>query len=272
VAYADLGGLGPKQGAPLVWNWKAPSAIPAFLPWLMILGLLLLKQNRSGSAWWIWLPLVGMGGVSLVPQFIPTFLPSSQLDMMLEAISAMGFGVAALWLVSGYLGGKHRMLAFLGMVGAQGVFTLIAWVLGHGLEVETLQMSVPLAACTLVMAVGLSLAGLLCRGRYGWLRLSLWLLVMVAAVWLLIVGPLFLYVRLASGGRVPWGAFLGIEGVALLFTFGVLLPFLVLAFVNGFYRERLKGLLHLGAVVPPPVAPPAPAAPEQCGTDAGVRC
>ena len=46
-------------------------------------------------------------------------------------------------------------------------------------------------------------------------------------------------------------------------TFGVLLPFLVLSFANGFYRERLKGLLHLGgAAAPPVITPPPPAVAE----------
>jgi hypothetical protein len=36
-------------------------------------------------------------------------------------------------------------------------------------------------------------------------------------------------------------AWLMVSGV----TFGVLLPFLVLSFANGFYRERLKELLRL---------------------------
>jgi len=37
----------------------------------------------------------------------------------------------------------------------------------------------------------------------------------------------------------------------------------VLSFANGFYRERLKGLLHLGRAQPPPlVEPPLAAVPE----------
>ena len=45
-----------------------------------------------------------------------------------------------------------------------------------------------------------------------------------------------------------------------LISMGVLLPFLVLTFANGFYRERMKGLFHLGAPAPPPItAPPMPA-------------
>jgi hypothetical protein len=36
-----------------------------------------------------------------------------------------------------------------------------------------------------------------------------------------------------------------------------MLPFLVLAFANRFYRDRLKELLHLGANGSPPVLAPA---------------
>jgi hypothetical protein len=50
-----------------------------------------------------------------------------------------------------------------------------------------------------------------------------------------------------------------VVAVAAGISFGVLLPFLVLSFGNGFYRERLKGLLHLGGALAPPVitAPPS---------------
>ena len=64
VAYADLGGLGSKQGAPVVYDWVPPSLMPQFLPWLAILALLLLKPNRCASAWWIWVPLACVAGVA----------------------------------------------------------------------------------------------------------------------------------------------------------------------------------------------------------------
>ena len=48
-------------------------------------------------------------------------------------------------------------------------------------------------------------------------------------------------------------------------SFGTVLPFLVLSFTSGFYRERLRALLHLDTQAQPPVmAPPAP-----LGTTAG---
>ena len=127
----------------------------------------------------------------------------------------------------------------------------------EGVGLETLQLGIFLAVSVLVMSVALSLAGLVCRGRYGWLRLSLWLMAALVVVWLLVLGPFFIIAMIASGGNVPLLALFAVVAVATGITFGVLLPFLVLSFANGFYRERLKGLLHLGGAAPPPVITPA---------------
>ena len=266
VAYSDLGGLGPKQGAPVTYDWAAPSLIPQALPWLAMLLLLLLRPNRCASAWWICVPLACVGGVACVPQSLLALLPSAQFEILLDLISGMGFGLAALWLLASYLGWKHRVLAFLGILMAQGGFSLLAFGFRQSwgeVSPETLQVGISIAASALVMSVALSLAGLVCRGRYGWLRLTLWLIAALLVVWLLVLGPFFLISRVASGGNIPLLALVSIVAVASGITFGVLLPFLVLSYANGFYRERLKGLLHLGGGVPPPViAPPAPALTE----------
>jgi len=118
-----------------------------------------------------------------------------------------------------------------------------------------------------VISVAVSLAGLMCRGRYGWLRLSLWLIVALVAVWMLVIGPFFIIAVVSGGGGAPASAMFAAGGVAAGFTFGVLLPFLALSFANRFYRERLKGLLHLGGAPPPPVImPPMPAAAAASGS------
>jgi hypothetical protein len=266
VASADLGGLGPKQGPPVVCDWAAPSSMPQVLPWLVILALLLLKPNRCAAAWWIWVPLALVAGVTIVPQSVLGFLPPSQWEMFLEWIGALGFGVAAVWLLAGYLGWKHRMLAFVGCLLAQVGFSSLAYALGRALDLDTLPMGIPLALGALVISVALSLAGLVCRGRLGWLRLSLWLVAALVVVWLLVIGPFFLVAVMTSDGNVPILAVFGFVGVAVAITFGVLLPFLVLSFANGFYRERLKDLLHLGAAPPPVITSPMPAAPERAGS------
>jgi hypothetical protein len=74
-------------------------------------------------------------------------------------------------------------------------------------------------------------------------------------IWQLATGPFYVI------SHVPALVIFGIVAVAAGITFAVLLPFLVLSFANRFYRERLKGLLHLGGAAPPPpvMPPPMPA-------------
>ena len=96
--------------------------------------------------------------------------------------------------------------------------------------------------------------------------LSLWLIAALVVVWLLVIGPFFIIAMLSSGGRIPALALFEIAGAAAGIAFGVLLPFLVLSFVNGFYRERLKALLHLGDMAAPPVITSSmPAVPQVAG-------
>ena len=267
VAYTDLGGLGLKQGAPVVYDWVAPSGIPQLLPWLGILALLLLKPNRCPSAWWVLVPLVCVGAVTSVTQSAVGFMPASALEMFLTLISALGFGLAAVWLVSSYLGWKHRMLALLGILLGLGVVSSLVLLVTQDMGRDILQLGVFLAVSAPVISVALTLAGLVCRGRYGWLRLTLWLLAALAVLWLLVVGPFFLVAMVSSRGDIPLRALFAAVGSATGITFGVMLPFLVLSFANGFYRARLKALLHLGdAAAPPMITPPMPAVPEAAGS------
>ena len=62
-----------------------------------------------------------------VPQSAVGFMPSSQAEVFMAFISALGFGLAAVWLVSSYLGWKHRMLALLGILLGLGVFSSFAF-------------------------------------------------------------------------------------------------------------------------------------------------
>jgi hypothetical protein len=158
------------------------------------------------------------------------------------------------------------MLAFAGVMVVQAGVSALAYAIGQGWEEmrgQTIAMLIALGASTLVMSAALTLAGLVCRGRYGWLRVSLWLLAALVVIWLLLVGPFFLVAVISSGGNVPLLALFPVVGAAVGITFGALLPFLVLSFANGFYRERLKGLLHLGEkTLPPVIEAPAPVVAE----------
>ena len=269
VAYADLGGLGSKQGAPEYYDWAAASAMPQLLPWLAILGLLLLKPNRRASAWWIWVPLGCLAVVASAPQPILAFLPSSDFELFLEMSCARAFGLAGVWLLSSYLGWKHRMLAFVGFLVALGAISLLTFVCRQGWEdvsPQTLQVGLFLGVSVLVISIAVTLAGLVCRKRYGCWRVGLWLMAALVLVWLLVLAPIFAITMMASHSGPPVWVIFAVTGVATGITFGTLLPFLVLSFASGFYRERLKDLLHLGgATAPPVITPPMPAVPAAVG-------
>ena len=71
VATADLGGLGANEGPPVICAWSGMpfgsrvTSFPRVVPWLVILGLCLLKPNRRGQVWWVWLPLLVTAGMAL---------------------------------------------------------------------------------------------------------------------------------------------------------------------------------------------------------------
>ena len=59
-----------------------------------------------------------------------------------------------------------------------------------------------LAVGVLASAAALSLGGLICRGRYRPFGLYVWLLILLAAIWLAIALPFFLFALIASGGKI----------------------------------------------------------------------
>ena len=229
----------------------------------------MLKPNRCTSAWWIWVPLGCVAGVGAAPEWLLELLHLPQAKVLLEMAGTAGFGMAAVWLLASYVAWKHRMVGFVAMLFVQGLFALLLLGLRLGLEgggYEALGFGVWVGAGAGIISLGLTLAGLLCRGRYGWLRLSLWLVGMLAGLWLLLMAPFFAIAVVSSEGGIALLDFLPALGLVTALTFGVVLPFLVLSFANGFYRERLKGLLHLGRVAPPPmITPRVPAMPEVGG-------
>jgi hypothetical protein len=192
-------------------------------------------------------------------------LASSTMQMFLDWGFALGCGLAAVWLLADYLGWKHRVLAFVGILTAQGAFSFLAAVvrLGSvGFNLETLPLGIGLGPSVVVISLALTLAGLGCRGRYGWLRFNLWLLAALGACWLMIMGPPFILGRVASGIDLDLVMLMWVVLSATGMTFAVMLPFLILAFVNGFYRERLKGLLHAESPAPSVIQSSMPAGQE----------
>jgi hypothetical protein len=249
VVSADLGGLGAKDGAPVNFNWTMSGIAPRLLPWLVILGLLVLKSNRCAAAWLIWLPL----GAVMALTFLPPPMPSGA-NFFLDAIAAMAFGLAAVWLLSNHLRQSHRLLSFFCVLLAMSAFSALGFVFRQGLNdmgIETLQIAVVTGVGVLASALALSVSGWICRNGFRPLGIYLWLFVSLSVAWLLIAAPFFIFAVMASGGRIPWSEFfLPILGLAAG-NFALLLPFLILSSASPFHRERLKALLNVKSEAPP---------------------
>lgn len=255
VASSDLGALGAKEGQAVEYNWLLPSIAPLLLPWLVTLGLLALKPNRRAAAWLIWLPLGCVAALTVLPPEMP-----GGANFFLDAIAALAFGLAAVWLLPTYLRQSHRPMTFFCVLFALAFFSALAFVFRQGwnlLESDTLASGIVLGVGTFASALALSLGGWICRARFRPAGFYVWLLLALLVVWFLIAAPLFIIAEISDHGRIPLSEFfIPVLGIAAG-NFALLLPFLILSSANPFFRERLKALLHV-KLEPPPVMAPMP--------------
>ena len=270
----DLGGLGGAAGPEWAVNWTATGYVSPALPWLAILAMLALKPNRGWSAWWIWAPVavLAAGWKCLEPLFQD---PSSGLNLnavslLFDVPVALALGLAALWLLASYLG-RRRSLTFLGSLLVLGGFSAFSFAATAGWEVGqepllslldprhcsdtalagevALPVFVPLALLPFVLASGLALAGIVCRGRYRPWSLWLWLILSLSAAWL--AASLLLHVVCQAAAPtntplfLPWIIFPIATPFIVLILYATLLPFQILSAASPLFRERLKALLRV---------------------------
>jgi hypothetical protein len=253
--------LGESEGAPVEFDWVPPSPLPGLIPWLGVLLLLALPFNRATKAWWIWVPLLVVTASESLFRPQLEFIPSSVLTIFCLAFNSLAFGTAAVWLLAPHLHHRLRFVGFLKLLGMVAGATILAYLVRADWDspAEAVGFLFVVGIFALVAAVSLRLAGLTSRGRYQPLALALWLAVLVAGLWMLIASP-FVLLAAATGNSNDWPELLQVLLSFATLTYAVLLPFLVLAFANSWYRERLKALLGLSqAGLTPPTAPPNPA-------------
>jgi hypothetical protein len=248
----------------VAYTWTPPSLFPGLLPWIGILALLMLGPNRGGSAWWIWAPLgLLIGLTTLSVEGMGAFAEFT--NAMREPVLALAFGLATVWLLMPYISMRNRFvsfLAFLLVLGVAGGATLAIRLLAEGVSMEALPGAMILAVMAPLIALGVGLAGVICRRRYRPGIFTAWLLGLLLAGAILIVTPFFAVAYFSSGGNVPLTALVAsISGLAGG-GFALVLPFLLLAFANEFYRNRLKDLLKMGGGETPPLLVPTPATGE----------
>ena len=244
----------------------------ALLPWLPLGVLLLLKPNRVAAAWWILVPVgVVLGSLASLNQL--SVVPSVVEGIFAEAITALTFGLAMVWLLAPSLARKHRFLTWLCMVPtfavASGLTSLLRADWGDGVAIEMMQ-TIAFGGFGLgAISLALFLAGCVCRRGYAAGRFLVATAGFILVIWLTVMTPFFIIAVVASGDSIPWTEFLGGLLMVVGITFGIVLPFLVLSFLNGFHRERLRMLFPMGERTPPPSPEPMPPPPPLAASAAG---
>ena len=203
--------------------------------------------------------------------------PKGAFDVLFDVPVALAFGLAALWLLASSLGRIHRFSGFLGAWFLLVVFIVFSFAALAGWDqamepilglfdprqfsattgTGTLAMPLlgPLALLALVVAAALVLGGLACRGRGGTFRHCAWLLLTVVAVWVAVVAVWYFSGLMSLPFGMSFGQILAFGVLMAMFTFAMLLPFLILSSASPFFRERLKALLHFKAEAPPVMEP-----------------
>ncbi len=225
-----------------------PSVLPTLVPWLALLALLLRKSTRCLQAWGVWIPVCLISGLVAALRSAEPALPSDAIDFCGSIVLGLAFATAALWLIADKLAWRHRFLTFLvcafGLaIGATAVVLLTIGI--EGLQGAMMALSAGFAA--VLVALALMFTGLLCRKKYGPGRITIWMVICSCVIAALMLTPIIVAAMLGAGSGPRVGEFFISVAVFGGACAVVVLPFLVLAFTNSLYRDRLKGLLHLGA-------------------------
>ncbi len=261
--------MGADEGAPVIYHWTMPSLMPLLLPWLGVLGLLAARPNRTGRAWWIWAPVLLVAGAALALRFLVGVIGPVEevLDMFGQVALAVGFGLAAVWLLGFLFARQHGLLVFLGVLLIQCVVS--AAVLLASIQADNALEQVGFFIFLLLAGAGIALALALAGQARRRLRLRLgfplWTLIFLLAMWLLGISP-FIVLSQLSGGFAPAGGMLIGALCVGAASFALLAPFLILASANAFYRERLQAMFGIptmpAASAGIPQAPPPPLPPR----------
>jgi hypothetical protein len=260
-----LGGLGAAEGPPASVVWTPVFGLWGFLPWLILLPLMLLPRNRTGSAWLVVLVLVGESMALAVLSNSLNGPLGSATDDLAGFFTTQAVGLAAAWLAASYLTQKPRWLSALVMLLAM-LGTGVLGTVAMSIEKGEISSFIPFAIGMLFLAANTALAWLLaslcCRRRFGVGRFTGWLAFWTFATWLISVGPFLLFAAFSSGSGMTKTILL--QGTAMILAVAACATLMILGFLaaSGLaasLRHRWEALAghQPTPVVPPIIAPPA---------------
>lgn len=264
VGIQEIGPLWPREGKPVAYHWPVYIHATRLIIPLALVALLLRKQNRRLSAWWVLLP-------SLVLPVLALWIlePLVEIDLgditgfLTDGVSLVLFALAFLWLTADKLGNQPRPKAF---AGAMGTLALAGSIGLLGISALGYDAMLILTAFLYVVFVAIFLAVMTLtafesRKRYTPLRFLIGFLIILvvgisavgtalSTVMMLLAGFFvgggidMVDVGQAMAGQMMGSAFIGF----ILFLF--VLPYLALALWCPIYQQRFHAIFRLPGMQP----------------------
>ena len=253
TASADLGDLGPNEGEPTLVPWQWYYHLPSFAGWALILLLLiLLKENRNWQAWTILIPFLLLTDI---------LWPWIELALFRQISFSWHWLITVwtvMWILSPWLSRLRPIIAIVLSIVIAAVFGVAAQFGVYGgwsLPCNNLAFY---GVGILALLSAFVLSGQRCRQKHHPRRFMVYLVpcLMIGTA----AGFLIVFCATARVSSFPGITFFGlfVFGVeTLLFTaiwYLLNLPFMILAFRCPLYRRRLYEILRLPNESPEPVA------------------
>lgn len=250
IASHDIGALAPQNGSPVIFNWSVFINLIQLLPWVLMLSLFLLKDNRKWQAWMILIPVIIVyAGFILARRMIP-FMD----NYATQIIGWLALGVAFIMLLSNKLKARSRLVVFflsLGIMFVVGVVNALSSSYMSFSELGVFSL-INYGIVTFIMLGGMSLTRFLNR-ILGRKRNTLKHFIFSLPVVLLLVSVVILWIFYTvwffSGVDLYWGMGILMDSLVYGTILGIILyyilfPFLIMAFYNSVYRIRLQAVFR----------------------------
>jgi hypothetical protein len=254
--------LGPSKSEPVSIEWHWYYHLPNFAGWGLILVLLLLvKENRDLHAWTILIPFLLLSEI-LWPWMDRLFsLSSPSMEHYGASLQWLLVGWTAIWLLGPWLARVRPLLNFALAVMLAALIGVAAQFGSYGNAYLNMQL-LDYAVWMFALLVAMVFSAACCRKKYSPRRFLAWLvpwMVVGVTVGIACEFAWLLLPRYLAGGRPPDLSLLSRLVIACLCEAGILyvlnLPFMILAFRVPTYRERFRRVLRLP--LPPDASPAA---------------
>jgi hypothetical protein len=228
------------------------------VPWLVLIGLMALRVNRSFAALYALVPLMFVMALESFHGSLAVTSLNGNIQMLYQFVETTSFSVAVAWLLMPFLGSNKRFIAVAKAVPVIWLGAMLRAYMenlsGSFPQGEFLGILISVLLIGLMLPVVLMLSGWSCRRNYSRVRCMLWLVPWSVAGAALLITPVAAFSWIASNGP-GFLEFLCVVGVATGLILANLLPFVLLSSLNEFHHTRFKQWLRLDSPTTAPVMP-----------------